>query len=171
VLAGSNDRSTAREEPLAVAMSGITKRFPGVLANTDVNFELRRGEVHALLGENGAGKSTLCHILTGVYRPDRGEIHIDGELAQLDSPVDAIKRGVGMVHQHFRLVSTLSVAENIEIGRRGRFDLAAAEDRIAKLGEQVGLPIDPSARIWQLSVGQQQRASKSSRRSTGMHMC
>src|SRR3954462_14549960 len=97
-------------------MRGITKRFPGVLANDGVDFEAATGEVHALLGENGAGKSTLSHILTGLYRPDEGEIELYGERVEFHSPRDAIEAGIGMVHQHFRLVTPFTVAENVILG-------------------------------------------------------
>ena len=102
--------------PVIVKMNKITKHFPGVAANTDVNIEVQAGEIHALLGENGAGKSTLMSILTGLYRPDSGEIYIKGKQVNFKSPKDAILAGIGMVHQHFRLVRPLTVAENIILG-------------------------------------------------------
>jgi general nucleoside transport system ATP-binding protein len=138
-------------------MSGITKRFPGVLANDNVSFELRRGEVHALLGENGAGKSTLSNVLTGLYHPDAGTVAIDGSVVTLSSPRDAIDHGIGMVHQHFRLVPTFTVTENILLGKSGPLRRKEAEERIRALGDRFGLPVDPSAKVWQLSVGEQQR--------------
>ena len=144
-------------------MHGITKRFPGVVANEDVHFEARVGEVHALLGENGAGKTTLSNILTGLYRPDEGEIELYGEPVHFHSPRDALDAGVGMVHQHFRLVEPFSVAENVVLGdhrgegRRFFVHPPAIERRIAELGEAYGLAVDPCARIWQLSIGEQQR--------------
>src|ERR671923_1004948 len=147
----------------AVVMRGITKRFPGVVANDGVDFEAAPGEVHALLGENGAGKSTLSNILTGLYRPDEGEILLDGRPVELHSPRDALDAGICMVHQHFRLVERFTVAENIVLGdhrREGRtFRLRhrAIERRVAELGERYGLAVDPRARVWQLSVGEQQR--------------
>ncbi len=144
-------------ESLAVSMRGITKRFPGVIANENVNFDVRPGEVHALLGENGAGKSTLSSVLTGLYRPDAGTVAIAGQTVQLSSPRNAISLGIGMVHQHFRLVPTFTVAENITLGKSGKLDRRGNEERIAALGEEFGLPVDPRAKIWQLSVGQQQR--------------
>jgi simple sugar transport system ATP-binding protein len=144
----------------ALEMRGITKRFPGVLANEDVEFTLRKGEIHALLGENGAGKSTLMNILTGLYDADQGQIWVDGEWVVFRSPRDAIDHGIGMVHQHFMLVPTQSVTENILLGLdepRFRLNLSRYENRIAEMGEQYGLVIDPRTKIWQLSVGEQQR--------------
>ena len=145
---------------LAVRMLGITKKFPGVLANDHVNLDLHRGEVHGLLGENGAGKTTLMNILFGLYRPDEGKIFIDGREATLRSPADAIARGVGMVHQHFRLVRPFTVTENIVLGLKegGAFlDARAAAGKVAAVAEKYGLKIDPDARIQELSVGEQQR--------------
>jgi ABC-type uncharacterized transport system ATPase subunit len=147
----------------AVAMRGITKRFPGVLANDHVEFEAEAGEVHALLGENGAGKTTLMHVLTGLYRPDEGEIELNGEPVSFSSPRDALDAGVGMVHQTFRLVERFSVAENIMLGdtrgegRRFRIKPHAVERQVRDLGERYGLSVDPHAKIWQLSAGEQQR--------------
>jgi len=144
-------------------MRGITKRFPGVLANDRVDFEAAPGEVHALLGENGAGKSTLSNILTGLYRPDEGEIHLYGEEAHFHSPSDAIDAGLAMVHQHFRLVPPFTVAENVILGehraeaRRMLVRPRQIERRVADLGRRYGVAVDPSARVWQLSVGEQQR--------------
>ena len=144
-----------------LALEGITKRFPGVLANQHVDFDVRAGEVHALLGENGAGKSTLMKILYGMYHPDEGEIFINGQRAAITSPTDAICLGIGMIHQHFMLVQTLTVAENVALGlpsSRGPLtDLERVSKRIVELAEIYGLKIDPAAYIWQLSVGQQQR--------------
>jgi len=148
---------------VAVELRGITKRFPGVVANDGVDFEAAAGEVHALLGENGAGKSTLSHILSGLYRPDEGEIHLHGEQMSFNSPRDAIDAGVCMVHQHFRLVERFTVAENLILGdRRGagrsfRLQPGAVVDQVRRLGEHYRLPVDPRARIWQLSVGERQR--------------
>ena len=141
----------------AVLMTGITKRFPGVLANDDITFELRTGEVHALLGENGAGKSTLSNVLLGLYRPNAGTIRIGGRLVELRSPREAIAHGIGMVHQHFRLVQTFTVTENIVLGQEGPFRRREAEERIRALSERFDMPVDPTARVWQLSVGEQQR--------------
>ncbi|HSG44629.1 MAG TPA: ABC transporter ATP-binding protein [Anaerolineales bacterium] len=142
-------------------MRGITKRFPGVLANDKVDFDVCSGEVHALLGENGAGKSTLMKVLYGMYEPSKGEIVLNGEAIKINSPTDAIKHGIGMIHQHFMLVETLTVAENVALGlpsSRGFVtDLDKVSERILELAEIYGLQIDPDAYIWQLSVGQQQR--------------
>ncbi len=142
-------------------MRGVTKRFPGVLANDRVDFDVKSGEVHALLGENGAGKSTLMKILYGLYRPDEGEILLNGRPVTIGSPTDSINLGIGMIHQHFMLVQTLTVAENVALGlpsSRGLLtDLDRVSKRILELADIYGLKIDPSAYIWQLSVGQQQR--------------
>ena len=145
---------------LAVEMHGIVKRFPGVVANDGVDFDLRAGEVHALLGENGAGKSTLMNVLDGLYRPDAGEIRVFGAPVELRSPRDAIAAGIGMVHQHFALVPTQTVTENVLIGLdrpRFRVDIGRFDDEVADLAGRHGLAVDPRARIWQLSVGEQQR--------------
>src|SRR5947209_7962677 len=147
----------------AVSMRGITKRFPGVVANDGIDFEAAAGEVHALLGENGAGKSTLSNILTGLYRPDEGEIVVHGRRVEFSAPRDALAAGISMVHQHFRLVERFTVAENVLLGdhrREGRaFTLRrrATERRVAELGERYGLAVDPRARVWHLSLGEQQR--------------
>jgi general nucleoside transport system ATP-binding protein len=149
--------------PAAVEMRAIVKRFPGVLANDRVDFQAASGEVHALLGENGAGKSTLSNILTGLYRPDAGEIFIDGEPVHFQSPRDALDARIFMVHQHFRLVEPFTVAENVVLGdhrgagRTFRLRPRAIEQRVAELSKRYGLAVDPRARIWQLSLGEQQR--------------
>jgi ABC-type uncharacterized transport system ATPase subunit len=144
-------------------MRGITKLFPGVLANDGVDFEAAAGEVHALLGENGAGKSTLSNILTGLYRPDEGEIFLHGEQVDFHVPRDALDAGVCMVHQHFRLVEPFTVAENVVLGdhrgegRAFRLRHRSIERRVGDLSKRYGLHVDPRARIWQLSLGEQQR--------------
>jgi ABC-type uncharacterized transport system ATPase subunit len=147
-------------QPL-LEMRNITKRFPGVLANDQVSFDVDNGEVHTLLGENGAGKSTLMKILFGLYLPDEGEILLRGEPAEITSPVTAIEQRVGMVHQHFMLVPTLTVAENVSLGmasNRGiRTDLSAVSARIVEISDRYGLTVDPDIEIWKLSVGERQR--------------
>jgi simple sugar transport system ATP-binding protein len=168
-------------------MEDIVKEFPGVVANDHVDFSVRRGEIHGLLGENGAGKSTLMNVLYGLYRPDGGAVYLAGERLDLDSPQDAIRNGIGMVHQHFMLIPRLTVAENVVLGRRepaasfrddadrpwpdwlatnpvatalGRLftlGLDQPRERIADLADQYGFQVDVDARIWELDVGQQQR--------------
>jgi simple sugar transport system ATP-binding protein len=145
---------------VAVALEGITKRFPGVIANDSVDLELLEGEIHTLLGENGAGKSTLMNVLTGIYIPEAGTISIWGEPLQLRSPKDAIDQGIGMVHQEFKLVQTHTVTENIVLGLGSglaRVGEQEARDKVAELSERYGLVVDPAAYIWQLSIGEQQR--------------
>jgi len=142
-------------------MKGITKRFPGVVANHRVDFDLYPGEVHTLLGENGAGKSTLMKVLYGLYPADEGTVLVDGEEINLTSPNDAIAHGIGMIHQHFMLVPTLTVAENVSLGLKSSrgflTDLDVVSERIERLAAQYGLDIEPSALVWQLSVGERQR--------------
>ncbi len=145
---------------LAVEMKGIVKRFPGVLANDHVNFQLRAGEIHALLGENGAGKSTLMNVLAGLYKQDAGIIKVNGKQVEFSSPRDAIKVGIGMVHQHFMLVPSQTVTENVLLGLdepRFLMRLNEYDKKVAELGDKFGLKVDPRAKIWQLSVGEQQR--------------
>jgi simple sugar transport system ATP-binding protein len=141
-------------------MRGIVKRFPGVIANDHADLTVNSGEIHALLGENGAGKSTLMNVLAGLYRPDAGTVHIHGQPADIRSPRGANQLGIGMVHQHFRLVEPQTVAENIILGlSRPRFHLnmLGVEQDIRELSARYGLQLDPTAHIWQLSVGEQQR--------------
>src|SRR5918911_3183133 len=150
------------DEPPVLELRGITKRFPGVLANDHVDFDLRRREVHALLGENGAGKSTLMNILYGLYQPDEGEIRMRGERVTIHSPKDAIEQGIGMVHQHFMLIPVMTVAENIVLATEPRtrgvlLDYDAAAARVRDLAATFKFSIDPNARIENVGVGQQQR--------------
>jgi simple sugar transport system ATP-binding protein len=150
------------ERPIVLEARGITKRFPGVLANNQVNLTLREGEIMALLGENGAGKSTLMNILYGLYHPDEGEIFVRGEKVSFHDPGDAIRHGIGMVHQHFQLVPVMTVAENVILGSEitrpgGYIDRRAAERQVRELSQQYGLAVDPSAEVEDLPVGAQQR--------------
>ncbi|HEV7132393.1 MAG TPA: ABC transporter ATP-binding protein [Gaiellaceae bacterium] len=149
-------------ETPVLELRGITKRFPGIVANDRVSLDLMPGEVHALLGENGAGKSTLMNVLYGLYHPDEGEILVKGKKLSLGSPKDAIEAGIGMVHQHFMLIPVMTVAENVVLATeptRGRFllDYAEAERRVRELSERFGLAVDPTAKIESIGVGQQQR--------------
>ncbi|MDE0699344.1 MAG: ABC transporter ATP-binding protein [Acidimicrobiaceae bacterium] len=137
-------------------MRGITKRFPGVLANDNVDFDVRRGEVHTLLGENGAGKSTLMKILFGLYTADEGTITFEGAPLRVDSPAAAIEAGIGMIHQHFMLVPTFTVTENVALGL-GTADMGQVRDHLTELAETYSLDVDPDALIWQLAVGERQR--------------
>ncbi len=155
------ESATAGASP-AVAAVGVTKRFTGgVVANDRVSFEARHGEVHALLGENGAGKTTLCNILTGLYRPDDGEIRINGASVRLHSPHEAQAAGIFMVHQHLSLVDSLTVAENVVLGwsRHGgvTFSARTVEAEIEEIAARYQMAVDPRARIWQLSLGERQR--------------
>jgi len=149
------------DQTLALEVRNITKRFPGVLANDRVNFKLRKGEIHALLGENGAGKSTLMNVIYGLYSPDEGEFFVDGKRAEIRNPHDAIHAGIGMVHQHFMLVPVFSVAENIILGSETikglSLDLRTARRRIRELSSEYGLDVDPRAIVEDLPVGIQQR--------------
>jgi ABC-type uncharacterized transport system ATPase subunit len=148
--------------PPLLELQGITKRFPGVLANDHINLTLEQGEIHALLGENGAGKTTLMNILYGLYHPDEGKILVRGREVKMSSPSEAIKLGIGMVHQHFMLVPPFTVTENVMLGqeevKNGTvLDRASVAARIRKISEQYGLPVDPNAYVKDLSVGIQQR--------------
>ncbi len=146
---------------MLLRMEGIVKIFPGVLANDHVNFALEKGEVHALLGENGAGKTTLMNILYGLYRPEEGHIYLNDKEVKINSPLDAINLGIGMVHQHFTLVPPFSVVENVVLGlkspREPFLDLKSAAKKIQEIADKYNFKIDPWAKVWQLSVGEKQR--------------
>src|SRR6476469_6570213 len=146
---------------LAVKLTGITKRFPGVVANSDINIEVRRGTVHALVGENGAGKSTLMKTLYGMHQPDEGTIEINGSVLVFHSPADAITAVIGMVHQHFMLADYLTVWENIVLGAEpvvgGRLDARGARSRIQEIAKRYGLGVDVDAPVEELGVGARQR--------------
>ena len=159
--ASATDPASAVSNTPLLEMRGITKQFPGVLANDRVDFNVKAGEVHTLLGENGAGKSTLMNVLYGLHQPDEGDVLMGGEPIAVSSPSDAIAHGIGMVHQHFMLVPTLTVTENVALGlkseRRPLTDLPTVERRILELSEAYGLQVDPNAYVWQLAVGERQR--------------
>ena len=146
---------------VALKMQDITKTFPGVLANDHVNIEVKHGEVLGLLGENGAGKTTLMNILYGLYKPDSGKIFVEGKEVQINNPSEAIAHGIGMVHQHFKLVDTLTVIENVLLGMNtgkllGSLGIPAAKEKFLKLCEQYELYVDPDTEVWRLPVGKQQ---------------
>lgn len=147
-------------QPYLIEIKNITKKFPGVIANDKVNFNVRQGEIHVLLGENGSGKSTLMSVLSGLYRPDEGEILVHGTKMVFRSPGDAISAGIGMVHQHFKLVDSFSVTENIILGDQNSTHVLKIKDiknNLTHLSQEYGLRIDPTAKVWQLSVGEKQR--------------
>ncbi len=155
----NGDGAGGNGPPPLVVLERITKRFPGVLANDEVDLELRPGEVHALIGENGAGKSTLMRVLYGMYPSDGGRILVRGDEVKIDSPRDAIALGIGMVHQHFVLVDPFTVTENIILGEEGgaRLDVDAARQRVVELAESYAFRVDPRAVVEDLSVGEEQR--------------
>jgi general nucleoside transport system ATP-binding protein len=157
----ARSESASSSADLALELRGITKRFGAFVANDSIDFDLRQGEVHALLGENGAGKSTLMNVLYGLYKPDEGEIVVRGQHVGISSSADAIRLGIGMVHQHFMLIPVMTVVENIvlgaEPGSHGHLDLTAARARVRELSAQYGLAVEPDAIIEEIGVGQQQR--------------
>ena len=149
------------EQPYAIEMLHITKKFPGIIANDDITLQLRKGEIHALLGENGAGKSTLMSVLFGMYQPEEGEIRKDGKVVSIKDPNDANDLGIGMVHQHFKLVECFSVLDNIIMGvepnKYGFLQKKEAREKVLALSEKYGLRVDPDALIEDITVGMQQR--------------
>ncbi len=151
----------AMSEEYIIEMLNITKRFPGIVANDNITLQLKKGEIHALLGENGAGKSTLMSVLFGLYQPEEGEIHKNGKKVEIRNPNDATALGIGMVHQHFKLVEVFTVLDNIILGsetvKHGFIDRAAAREKIVSLSRKYGLAVDPDAKIEDITVGMQQR--------------
>src|SRR3990172_8670665 len=149
------------ETNIVLEAKGIKKQFPGVLANDNVNFDLRKGEIHALLGENGAGKSTLMNLIYGLHRPDKGDVIVNGKTAVIHSSNDSIALGIGMVHQHFMLIPVFTVAENVMLGdetvKRGSLDRNTVAAKINEISKQYGLDVDPNAMVGTLPVGLQQR--------------
>ena len=149
------------DTPYAIEMLHITKRFPGIVANDDITLQLRKGEIHALLGENGAGKSTLMSVLFGLYQAEEGEIRKDGKVVSIKNPNDANSLGIGMVHQHFKLVECFTVLDNIIMGveptKHGFLQKGEARKKVLALSEKYGLQVDPDARIEDITVGMQQR--------------
>jgi len=148
-------------DTIAVQLRGITKRFPGVVANRDIDIAVRAGTVHAIVGENGAGKSTLMKILYGMQKPDEGSIEVDGRPVSFSSPADAISAGIGMVHQHFMLADNLTVLENVVLGAEpggfGRLDFGEARRRIMEISDSYGLGVTPDRLVEELGVGDRQR--------------
>ena len=149
------------EQPYAIEMLNITKRFPGIVANDNITLQLKRGEIHALLGENGAGKSTLMSVLFGLYQPEEGVIKKDGQVVQIKDPNDANALGIGMVHQHFKLVECFSILDNIILGvepcKNGFLQKQEAREKVLALSEKYGLQVDPDALVEDVTVGMQQR--------------
>ena len=147
--------------PYAIEMLNITKRFPGIIANDNITLQLKKGEIHALLGENGAGKSTLMSVLFGLYQPEEGVIKKDGQVVSIKDPNDANALGIGMVHQHFKLVECFTVLDNIIMGveptKHGFLQKAEAREKVLALSEKYGLHVDPDAKVEDISVGMQQR--------------
>ena len=155
------DESVTREYPYVIEMCHITKEFPGIIANDDITLQLRRGEIHALLGENGAGKSTLMSVLFGLYQPEKGEIRKDGKVVSIKDPNDANALGIGMVHQHFKLVDVFTVLDNIILGvepnTAGFLKKKQAREKVLSLSKTYGLGVDPDALVENITVGMQQR--------------
>ena len=140
----------------AVKMENVTKRFGKVVANSAINLELHEGEILSLLGENGSGKTTLMNMLSGIYFPDEGQIYIHGEPVTIASPKDAFEHGIGMIHQHFKLVDLFTATENIVLGLEGKLDLAEASKKVKDICDKYGFDIDPNQKIYDMSVSQKQ---------------
>ena len=143
---------------VAVEMKSIYKSFGNLLANEDVNLSVKKGEVHAILGENGAGKSTLMNMLSGIYKPDKGEIFLRGERVSFTSPKDSIRHGIGMIHQHFKLIDVMSAKENVIIGQPSDFLLKGKDisKRIKDISDNYGLDVEPDKKVYEMSVGEKQ---------------
>ena len=160
-LENRTDIGVSEEQPFVIEMLNITKRFPGIIANDNITLQLRRGEIHALLGENGAGKSTLMSVLFGMYQPEEGIIKKDGQQVTIRDPNDANDLGIGMVHQHFKLVECFTVLDNIILGveptNMGILQKKEARRKVIELSEKYGLHVDPDAKIEDITVGMQQR--------------
>lgn len=154
----TNQKVNSVDNNEVVQLRGITKTFGTVVANNNINFDVRRGEIHALLGENGSGKSTLMNVLSGIYFPDSGSIFIKGKEVRFNSPRDSIKMGIGMIYQHFRLIDVLTAKENIIIGQKGGFfvNRKKLRDEIRKISEKFGLEIDPDKKVYNMSVSEKQ---------------
>src|SRR5574341_1047059 len=160
-----NEQDMTTSADTVLEAQGITKRFPGVLANDHINLTLKRGEILALLGENGAGKTTLMNIIYGLYQPDEGTVRINGQPIELQGPRDAINQGIGMVHQHFQLIPVMTVAENVVLGEEivwpgGVLRKREANRRVRELSQQYGLIVDPTAIVEELPVGPQQQIGR-----------
>ena len=152
----AEERVTALAPACAVKMENVTKRFGKVVANNAINLELREGEILSLLGENGSGKTTLMNMLSGIYFPDEGEIKIDGKEVVIRSPKDAFDNGIGMIHQHFKLVDVFTATENIVLGLEGKLDLTEAGKKVKEICDKYGFDIDPNQKIYNMSVSQKQ---------------
>ncbi len=146
------------DQNIYVKMEGISKSFGTVKANDNINLTVKKGEIHALLGENGAGKSTLMNMLSGFYKPDSGSIYIHGQPVKFDSPKDSIKKGIGMIHQHYKLVEAMTAVQNITLGQKGSFFLSGkkSKDKIKKVAESYGLKINYDKKVYEMSIGEKQ---------------
>ena len=153
-LRAPEERMTALEKKCAIKMENITKRFGSVVANNAINMELYEGEILSLLGENGSGKTTLMNMLSGIYFPDEGQIYIHDKPVTIASPKDAFDLGIGMIHQHFKLVDLFTATENIILGLEGKLDLANARKKVQDICDKYGFDIDPDMKIYDMSVSQ-----------------